>query len=79
MSPNPVQPFFHFKFNWLVLGLPLSVVVASFVTLYLAIAHPDPVVKASALAKAERPAVEGRNHAATGGRPMPPPAPRSEP
>jgi hypothetical protein len=79
MSPNPVQPFFHFKFNWLVLGLPLSVVVASFVTLYLAIAHPDPVVKASAQAKAERPAVEGRNHAATGGRTLPPPEPRSAP
>lgn len=75
---------------WLVLGGPLVVVVASFVTLSLAIRHPDPVLgveagegesgthqaadfrtgsadaagrKASML-----PALQARNHAATGGR-----------
>jgi uncharacterized protein len=68
MSPNPTQPFFSFKFNWLVIGLPLLAVVASFTTLFLALSNPDPVLKVGANAVAERPAVEGRNHAATGGK-----------
>jgi cation:H+ antiporter len=42
------------------------VVVASFVTLGLALSHPDPVLSAPpALSAAEMPAVQGRNHAAT--------------
>jgi hypothetical protein len=42
------------------------VVVASFITLSLAIRHPDPVLTTpKAQSKAEQPAVQGRNHAAT--------------
>lgn len=54
---------------WLVIGGPLLVVVASFITLALAIRHPDPVLATpKAHSKAEQPAVQGRNHAATPGR-----------
>ncbi|MFN7692946.1 MAG: hypothetical protein ACK5O3_02735 [Burkholderiales bacterium] len=68
MKPNPTQPFFSFRFNWLVIGLPLIAVVASFITLFLALSHPDPVLKVSKGSPEERPAVEGRNHATTGGK-----------
>jgi hypothetical protein len=68
MKPNPTQPFFSFKFNWLVIGLPLLAVVASFTTLFIALSNPDPVIKAAAKEMEQRPAVEGRNHATTGGK-----------
>lgn len=77
MSPNPTQPFFALRINWLVIGLPLTAVVASFITLAMALLHPDPVLTSQAQAAPERPAVEGRNHAATGGtRPPAEPARR---
>jgi hypothetical protein len=51
---------------WLVIGGPALVVVASFITLTLALRHPDPVLATPAAKnKAEQPAVQGRNHAAT--------------
>jgi hypothetical protein len=68
MQPNPVQPFWRFGINWLVIGLPVTAVVASFITLGVAIMNPDPVLQPEAAAPQERPAVEGRNHAATGGK-----------
>jgi len=55
---------------WLVIGGPALVVVASFVTLGLAIGHPDPVLSTAA-AHADRsaqPALQARNHAATPAR-----------
>jgi hypothetical protein len=53
----------------MVIGGPAVVVVASFLTLSLAIRHPDPVLEAPASSsKAEQPAVQGRNHAATPSR-----------
>ena len=77
--------WWRFPMVWLVIGGPLAVVVASFVTLGLALSHPDPVltlVPAStadlrsmdAAGKPARPdpatlpALQARNHAATGGR-----------
>jgi hypothetical protein len=66
---------------WLVIGLPFTVVVASFITLYLAISRPNEVlqldvyssgnkgqVSSEVLQKngGEAPALQGRNHAATG-------------
>ena len=61
---------------WLVVGGPLVVVLASFYTLYLAIKTPDPVYsdkqgRPNATAGAEAgfgmaPAMQARNHAATG-------------
>ncbi len=53
---------------WMVIGGPAIVVVASFVTLALAIRHPDPVLDTAAVGKSLQPAVQGRNHAATPGR-----------
>lgn len=63
---------------WLVVGGPSVVVVASFITLWLAIRTPDPVISEDyyqrgininkTLDSAEQnlvPAMKGRNHAAT--------------
>ena len=82
-SPAPWWKFGHV---WLVLAGPVIVVVASFVTFYLAVTRPDPVVaedyyrqgininttlenKANAASLA--PALQARNHAATGVVPTP--------
>lgn len=83
------QPWWRFGHVWLVLAGPAVVVVAGFVTLYLAIRTPDPVVSGqggSAIVRPEQsgeaagstslaPAVQARNHAATGE--VPPPKPPS--
>jgi hypothetical protein len=53
---------------FLVVALPLSAVVAGTTTAVIAIRNADQVVKPSATEAPERPAVEGRNHAATGGK-----------
>ncbi len=65
---GPAQPWWRVRMVWLVLALPLSAVVAGTTTAVIALSDPDPVVRASAEAPAERPAVEGRNHASTGGK-----------
>lgn len=80
------QPWWRFGHVWLVIAGPLVVVVASFITLWLAISRPDPVLSPdyyrkglelsrarSAADGALAPAVSARNHAATGGvaRPVP--------
>lgn len=76
---SATAPWWKFGHVWLVISGPAIVVVASFITLYLAISRPDPVldddyyrkgininkelaVHPSSLA----PAMQGRNHAATG-------------
>lgn len=63
------KPWWKYKMMWLVVGGPLVVVVASFITLSLAIRFPDPVVTVSSGSAdaAHQPAMQGRNHAATGG------------
>ena len=38
------QKWYQNPFVWLIIGGPLLVVVASFITLYLAITHPDPAI-----------------------------------
>lgn len=38
------QKWYQNPFVWLLIGGPLLVVVASFITLYLAITHPDPAI-----------------------------------
>lgn len=59
-------PWWRLPIVWLVIGGPAAVVVAGFATLAIAIANPDPVIDASpAASRAEMPAVQGRNHAAT--------------
>lgn len=82
-TPRP-QPWWKFGFVWLVVGGPAVVVVASFVTLWLAIRTPDPVVdenyyqKGIAINKTLEeggqqlaPAMRGRNHAATPAQDLP--------
>lgn len=63
---------------WLILGGPIIVIVASFITLYLAIKTPDPAIddyyrkglEINKTLNAQRdnmaPAQQARNHAATG-------------
>lgn len=78
-------PWWKFGHMWMVVGGPAIVVVASFITLYLAVTRPDPVMdqnyyqKGLELNKATgaspvslAPAMQARNHAATG-VPMPKP------
>lgn len=76
------QPWWHFGHVWLVLSGPAIVVVAGFITLYLAMSGADPVVDQNYYQKgveinrtlddAQRslaPAMQARNHAATGVKP----------
>ncbi|MDC6171010.1 hypothetical protein [Paucibacter sp. XJ19-41] len=77
-SNTPSRPWWRESMMWLVIGGPSVVVVASFVTLALAITYPDPVIEAvpaqasagseAAMSSAQTPAMKARNHAATGGR-----------
>ena len=73
------QPWWKFGHVWMVFAGPAVVMVASFITLYLAIKTPDPVVSSygqslpSQAVKADgglttnmAPAMQARNHAATG-------------
>lgn len=76
------QPWWKFGHVWLIVAGPLVVVVASFITLYLAISKPDPVIDADYYTKGINinktlegkadgmaPALIARNHAATGIKP----------
>jgi hypothetical protein len=85
IDPQAGKAWWHYGHMWLVVGGPLAVVFASFATLYLAIKVPDPVVDADYYRKgieinktldAKRdglvPAIQGRNHAATGIKPTQP-------
>lgn len=50
---------------WLVLGGPLAVVLAGIVTAVIAVRGADPVLSVEDKASfSQRPAVQGRNHAA---------------
>ena len=75
---NP-RPWWKFGLVWMVLAGPVTVVVASFFTLYLAITRPDPVTDENYYQKgielnktlggtpsSTAPAMQARNHAATG-------------
>ena len=48
MSPNPTQPWYRHRIAWLVVALPLIAVVASFITLFVALSNPDPVLPPAA-------------------------------
>ncbi len=75
IDPAPA-PWWKFGHVWLVISGPAIVVVAGFITLYLAITRPDPVINADSYRQTVQgsarspanlaPAVQGRNHAATG-------------
>ena len=78
-SPEHGSAWWKYGYVWFIVAGPAIVVLASFVTLYLAVTRPDPVISedyyrqgidinktlapgAASLA----PAVQARNHAATG-------------
>jgi hypothetical protein len=78
-TSNPEQQWWQFGMVWMVVAGPALVVVASFITLYLAITRPDPVLDEDYYRKGMEinktlpdnpaslaPALQGRNHAATG-------------
>lgn len=77
-NSGPTSPWWRHAMVWLVVGGPAIVVVASFVTLALALRHPDPALRttmasaqhapAEDASDATQPAMVARNHAATGGR-----------
>lgn len=82
-APLP-KPWWKFGFVWLIVSGPAVVVVASFITLWLAIRTPDPVVDENyyqsgisinkTLTDQEQnltPAMQARNHAATAAKPEP--------
>ena len=80
------QPWWRFGLVWMVLAGPAVVVVAGFTTLYIAITNPDPVLTVTPRsAMQERqgithaPAMQGRNHAATGELPNAAVAPTAPP
>ncbi len=76
-SHPPSAPWWKYGYVWLVIAGPVAVVIAGFVTLWIAVSHPDPVLekdyyrrgldinKTLAADKDLLPAVQGRNHAAT--------------
>lgn len=72
-SQQTGQPWWRFGMVWMVVGGPAVVVVAGLTTFYIAAKDPDPVLTVTPrTAMQERqgisqaPAMQGRNHAATG-------------
>jgi hypothetical protein len=77
---TPPPPWWKFGHVWMIIAGPAIVVVAGFVTLYLALHRPDPVLSEDYYRKGNEinktleapgsaalaPAVQARNHAATG-------------
>ncbi len=83
IQPSSDTPWWKFGHVWMVVAGPALVVVASAITLYLAITRPDPVTdddyyrSGTELNKSRgegnaalAPAVAARNHAATGTVPV---------
>lgn len=76
----PMRPWWKEPYLWLVLGLPMSVVLACVITAVYILQGPEPVVLQDRMPKARamereigqagpalQPALVGRNHSATGG------------
>ena len=65
-SPTNTLPWWRVGMVWLVLGGPAAVVVAGVVTAVIAVQGAEPVLTSQESTKfSDRPAVQGRNHAAT--------------
>ena len=78
-TPTTIEPWWKNGHVWLILSGPLVVIMASMITVYLAIQSPDPVLDEDYYRKgleinktlvnngeAMIPALEARNHAQTG-------------
>jgi hypothetical protein len=68
---GPRLPWWRVPMVWLVISGPAAVVVAGLVTAFIAVRGADQVLPTdSGAAFSDKPAVQGRNHAATeGGKP----------
>ncbi|WP_048439368.1 FixH family protein [Caenimonas sp. SL110] len=74
-QPATAPPWWKFGHVWLVIAGPAIVVVAGFVTAFIAVNNPDPVLTGDYFKRADTriktvqpalaPALQGRNHAAT--------------
>jgi len=76
-EPTPSKPWWNYPHMWLVVGGPVLVILAAFVTLFIALRVNDPVVaddysrKGVDIGKMKpeetqmMPAMQARNHAAT--------------
>ena len=64
---NLSAPWWRYGMVWMVIAGPLMVVIASMVSAVVAIRGADPVVASSSDQDTQRPAIQGRNHAATAG------------
>jgi len=84
------QAWWRYPLLWMVIGGPAVVVVASFVTFWLAWRSPDALVSEdyyregveinkTLVAKKLLPALTGRNHATTPASDIPPPARKAAP
>lgn len=66
---RPVLPWWRVSMVWLVISGPAAVVVAGFVTLYIAVRWGDPPLHQTATvtepAEAMAPATQARNHVVT--------------
>lgn len=70
--------WWHYGYVWLIIGGPVAVILASMATVYLALSTPDPAIddyyrKGMEInktladeANSRAPALQARNHAATG-------------
>ena len=68
--PGPVLPWWRVGMVWLALSGPAAVVVAGVATAVIAFNGADPTLRPTAATSgAQAPAVQARNHAATGGTP----------
>lgn len=66
LPPSTRSPsWWSYPMVWVVIAGPLLVVIAGVITAWIAISGADQVVKAPASGAHERPALQGRNHAAT--------------
>lgn len=83
MEVLDTKPWWKYGYVWFIIAGPFLVVVAGFITLYLAISRPDPVtdedyyrkgIEINKTLNEQRdslaPAGQARNHAATGIKPI---------
>ncbi len=76
MTNEDKKPWWKYGYVWMVLGGPLSVIIASIFTVYYALGTPDPAIEnyyvkgininKTLEAESLAPALKARNHAATG-------------
>lgn len=68
-EPGPRLPWWRVGMVWFALAGPAVVVIAGLVTAGIAVHGADPVLRIEPSAAApQAPAIQARNHAATGGR-----------